>query len=665
MTRTGKLLTLALGACAGAAGAANIDIFANADFEDASKYGAYDAHTEVGRGFGYNGNGGARLSGFTRHSFTLPVKPGVVLRKGERYVFSLDTKSHSRDILEQIALETTNPETGKYEGYWGRKYVDIGAGWSREELAFIPKRDLDTSKEKLRFILFVQLDPGKSIAAPRPEHYIDCDNARLTSEEPLWYFCNTWPTHDKVFREEGRVRAYSFFLGPFLAKDARPAYALRLEKPDGAVLASVAASEADGVLTAAFGRLDYEGPATLVCTLTDRGRTLGTRTRAVTVAPTYVPKKGEVFINERGQALVDGRPFMPLGFYSSFDLGKHSRADVETHLKRIAEAGFNFLIDYSTYKLVTESDREFFYGTCAKYGLRVLADDFAGYQQKPDMIHEIGPKALALAKYPALMGWYTMDEASEDKVPVLEAIRRELNRVTPGHIVLTCNIMEPAPYLPTADVQGGDKYPIDKGDASLRGDESYMRRAGACRPAAGWHAPQWLNWANYRRGALDSPAAYDAAGREPEANEMLSVALAYAANGMTGFTFYSYFDMFVGPYPERVETRWANMVKVGRALKDLEPFILARKRILEIPVTDVKGGTRVVALTDGQGGVRVLVYGLDRDNEATFALPKALGRPVSTWGFVKDEGAVYRYAGREFTCDVLKNQRFQIPDLSR
>lgn len=650
----GGLLAILGALVAGVAVAANVDIFENADFEDMARHGKFDACTEVGRGFGFNGNAGARVSGFTRHSFTLPVKKGVVLKKGERYVFSLETKSNSRDILEQIALETTNPETGKYEGYWGRKYVDIGAGWSREELAFVPKRDLDTSKENLRFILFVQLDPGKNIASPRPEHYIDCDNARLTSEEPLWYFCNTWPTHNKVFCEEGRIRAYSFFIGPFLPKDAQPAYSLRLVKPDGAVLATAAATEARGVLTAAFGKLDYEGPATLVCTLTDRGRSVGTRTRDVTVAPTYVPKKGEVFINERGQTLVDGKPFMPLGFYSSFDLGKYSRDYVEEHLKRIAEAGFNFLIDYSTYKLATESDRAFFYGTCAKYGLRVLADDFAGYQQKPDKIHEIGPKALELAKYPALMGWYTMDEASEDKVPVLDAIRRALNQVTPGHIVLTCNIMEPAPYLPTADVQGGDKYPIDRGDASLRSDESYMRRAGACRSAAGWHAPQWLNWANYRRGACESKEAYDKAGREPEANEMLSVALAYAANGMTGFTFYSYFDMFRGPYPERVATRWENMVKVGRALKDLEPFIVARRKILEIPVTDVKGGTCVVALTDGCGGVRVLVFGLDRDNEATFALPKALGKPASSWGFVRDEGSVYRYAGREFTCDVLK-----------
>ena len=631
-----------------------LDAFENADFENAAKYGRHDRYTEVGRGFGRNGNGGARVSGFARHCLALPVKPDLKLKKGERYVFALDTKNGSGEILEQIAFEVYNRKTGKYDhGYWGRKSVDIGAGWQREELTFVPKRDLDAAADDLRFILFVQLDPTKN-AKPSAELFVDCDNAILKTDDPLWYFCNTWPTHNKVFNEEGRVRACSFFVGPFLPEDAKPVYTLSLKRPDGTPLAERTAEEDNGVLFASFGRIDYEGPAKLVCTLADRGKTW-TRSRDVTVAPTYVPKPGEVFINERGQALVDGKPFMPLGFYTSFDPAKMSREEIEGHLKKIGEAGFNFLIDYSTYKLVREEDRDFFYGACAKYGLRVLADDFAGYQQTPDKIPEIAAKAGELARYPAVIGWYTMDESSEDKVPVLDRIRRALNEATPGHVVLTCNIMEPAPYLPTADVQGGDIYPIDAGEGRcLRGGESYMRKAGACRPAAGWHAPQWLNWANYRRGALESKEAYDKAGREPQENEMLAVALAYAANGMTGFTFYSYFDMFRGPYPERVEARWQNMVKVGKALKDLEPFITSGEKRLEIAVTNVKGESRVVALTDGKGDVRVLVFGLDCENECTFTLPATVGTPVPTCGFVKIEDGRYRYAGREFTCDVLK-----------
>ena len=153
---------------------AEIDAFENADFENHARHGQLDKHTEAARGFGFNGNGGARMSGFVRHLFVLPVKPTLKLKKGERYVFSLDTRNNnSKEVLEQIALETNNPETGKYEGYWGRKSIDIGGGWMREELAFVPKRDLDAGKEKLRFVLFALLDPNKKIEAGKSENHVD------------------------------------------------------------------------------------------------------------------------------------------------------------------------------------------------------------------------------------------------------------------------------------------------------------------------------------------------------------------------------------------------------------------------------------------------------------------------------------------------------------
>ena len=651
-----KILSVLSAAFALAMRGADLDAFENADFENSSGHGKIGKYVEVGRGFGFNGNGGARLSGFVRYSFELPVKKTLKLKKGERYVFSLDTRNNSKELLEQIALETTNPETGKYEGYWGRTTTDIGGGWVREELAFVPKRDLDAAKEKLRFILFALLDPHRKIEAGKSENYIDCDNARLRSDDPLWYFCNTWPTHNKIFNEHGRIRAYSSFVGPFLDAEAKAEYELMLSLANGKVLAKVQAEENDGVLTAEFGRIDYQGEAVLTAILSDRGKETARRTRQVTITPTYKPKKGEVFINERGQTIIDGKPFMPLGFYSDLaKLTKYTKEEVEYHLKRIHEAGFNFLIDYHTYTLRRKEDRDFFYGLCEKYKIRVLADDFAGYQQKPGRLHEIAPQAKELAQYPAVLGWYIMDEASEDKIPVLEKIRRELNAVTPGHIVHSCNIMSPPPYLPVSDVQGGDSYPVsERKDCSLEGTENYMRRAGACRPAASWHAPQAVNWANYRRGAKDDKEVYLKSGREPEENEMLAVALSFVANGVNGFAFYSYFDIHRGPFPEWYEQRWEKIKKVGAAMKDLEPFIVSGRKILEIKHKDVKGRSRVVAMTDGNGAVRVLVYGLTRDNECSFVLPKVFGELASTCGNVVRKNRTYVYSGREFTCDVLK-----------
>ena len=91
-------------------------------------------------------------------------------------------------------------------------------------------------------------------------------------------------------------------------------------------------------------------------------------------------------------------------------------------------------------------------------------------------------------------------------------------------------------------------------------------------------------------------------------------------------------------------------------MKDLEPFIVSGKKMLEIDHVDKKGQSRVVALTDGKGGVRVLVYGLTRDNECSFKLPGQFGEMTPTCGNVKRNGELYVYSGKEFTCDILKQE---------
>ena len=256
------------------------------------------------------------------------------------------------------------------------------------------------------------------------------------------------------------------------------------------------------------------------------------------------------------------------------------------------------------------------------------------------------------------MGWYTMDEASEDKIPVLERIRRALNEATPGHLVLTCNIMAPAPYLGTADVQGGDKYPIDADKngkpTTLAGAEAYMAACAACRPAAAWHAPQAVNWANYRRGAMQDRETYLKSGREPEENEMLSVALAYASHGVTGFTFYSYFDIFRGPFPEWYDLRWKRLCGVVAAMKSLEPFIMSGRGVRELKHEDRHDRTRVVALSDGKGDHRILVIGLGADHETAIELPPKSRRFASRCGNVEFIDGKYIFKGREFTCDILQ-----------
>ena len=84
--------------------AAELDAFENADFENSAAHGRLDKYTEAARGFGFNGNGGARMSGFVRHSFEFPVKKTLKLKKGERYVVAEDVVTKGGRVQETIDL---------------------------------------------------------------------------------------------------------------------------------------------------------------------------------------------------------------------------------------------------------------------------------------------------------------------------------------------------------------------------------------------------------------------------------------------------------------------------------------------------------------------------------------------------------------------------------
>jgi hypothetical protein len=96
-------------------------------------------------------------------------------------------------------------------------------------------------------------------------------------------------------------------------------------------------------------------------------------------------------------------------------------------------------------------------------------------------------------------------------------------------------------------------------------------------------------------------------------------------------------DLFRGPYSERYEGRKQAMLRNIRKLKDLEPYIMSGRAIVELPCVDEKGRTRVVALEDGEGRKKVLIIGLGIDNKCTFTHP---------------DGERQSFSGGEFSCAI-------------
>ena len=632
----------------------DLNAFENADFEDTTKYGKINDNAEIGR-FGYNGNGGLRL---WRSGRAFPFKGKLV--KGQRYVFSADVRPHGK-LHFQTAIDAWFKSPRKYAsgfGAWGPKSTPIGDGWLHQEADFIVKDD----PEKLIYVFMVHVAVPKDVDPKDPENYVDVDNISIRLHAPKWYFSNTWPTHNRIYSDNARVRCNSTFWGEFLDKDADAVYDFRLLAGDGRLLAErVLRADEKGNMTADFGKVAYTGPATVEVTLYDRHsrQNLGTRTLQLTAMKTPDMSKG-LFVKENGVVLKDGRPFMPLGFYTGLAYrDKTPREQLEMELKRIHDAGFDSIIEYGSYSLAKGEPRDTFYGLCEKYGINVLADDFKiGGRQLEEVDAKMSrhrERAEDLARYPAVIGFYTMDEGSESFVEPLAKIRRMLNEVAPAKMVNVCNIMRPAPYLPIADIQGGDSYPISKGTKhSLRSCHKKVKEMNDCAPAAIWWAPQTLNWAGKVRGAMQDAELYKKSGREPQENEMLAVALLNASDGATGFFFYSHFDIFRCPVKEWIPLRWQRISSVAKVLRSLEPFIMSGRPIVEVPHKDAKEETRVVAMSDGKKHWRVIVVGLGDDHETRFALPKKCMGLKSHYGFISREGDEYVFRAKEYSCDLLE-----------
>jgi hypothetical protein len=648
-----SLLALVLAATSFAEGAA----FFNPSFEDVTKRGVINENVEIGP-YGVNGNGGLLVRPLKgRYVWEVPFDESFDIVPGQPYIFHCDMLHHGK-VATVTAVQILERKTGKYHsGFWGEVRTPLDNGWTHHETKFIPKISGRDPKYRYQFIIFSQVHNGHKLG---PQNYSYVDNVGIKRDKPVWEICHVWPTHFKIFNERARMRFSTNFLGPYLDKGRKPIYKASLAKPDGSVLAKdEQRSDKRGVFTVDFGKIDYTGPVKLLVTLVDdAGKTYETRTFDLTATPTYKPKKGEIFVQENGVPIVDGKPFLAMGIYcNSVDpVEEGGFGGKEDGLRECKELGFNLLYDYGTYKLRTPEKRAEHYARVAKCGLRTLADDFS-WKNASDNLSDPNCRtrklARELASYPAVIGFYTMDEAGPERIPPLTTLRRVLNEEAPGCVVTTCNIFSPFSYLSCADIQGGDKYPIDSGN---RADLTDMVNYGAklaATSALGWHAPQILNWGNTRRHLVNDRERYIKESREPMENEMLSVALMYVSWGVKGFAFYSYFDMYRGPVPEWIPLRRERVKNVVADLWSLEPFILSGEPIEEIACKDIRGQTRVVALSDGKGAYRVLVIGVKRDNACTFTLPAKYGKLRPRKGNVKYSDGVYSFTAKEFTCDIL------------
>lgn len=608
-------LAFVLSSVLAASGGEDMKAFPNGDFEDRSKFGRRSDFVEIREGSGFNGSAGLRINPVGNKRGSFRFESSFTPKAKQKYLFTTLRRIHGK--LRPHQYWQCWGKDGWCRGQnWNVNVTKLDGGWERVDVS-IYFEDEEWEKGDWRFC--VDAAPPDGVSAVDGS-YMEVDDARIAEDDPEWHISNVWPTHNWIFNEEGHVRFHSSFLGHFIPEGGEAAYRFVLRANDGKKLAERKVKPTTPAFTVKFGRIGYEGPAKVEITLADAvsRRICGKREIGLEVRPTYRPKPGEVFITEDGRTLIDGKPYMPLGFFTSL-VRNRDMEKTEEAFKKISAAGFNCVMEYWITSLRDDLPPDY-YRLCRKYGLKVIYNFSGAYKQDVDDIVAAAKRHLGHGI--PLLAWYTLDEATLAHIPPITRARRALNELTPGFPTWQVNIREIPPYLGVADVLGGDHYLIGRHQGVLKQMNKYMSIAKSCRASAMWYCPQCFNWANYDRDARNDREKYLAKDIEPSVNEMLAIAFLHASHGVKGFIFYMYDDIFRGPVPEKYAKRWEDVAEVGGVMKSLEPFILSTKPITELEVEDVRGKTRAVVLTAEDGRKRVLVIGLDYENEARFTLPR-------------------------------------------
>ena len=263
------------------------------------------------------------------------------------------------------------------------------------------------------------------------------------------------------------------------------------------------------------------------------GSLIGAREMACTRVKTLPDRK--VYIDSHGRTIVDGKPFFPLGLYSS------SRQAGSIDIYR--EGPFNCILPYGitvkreTLDLYHSRGLKVIVGVTSLSGIR--GSDLKGIADERAYTSRY---LEAFTDHPALLAWYIADEPKVFKVDNLKMRNMQIRAYDPHHptFVVSDSMTGVGDFVECFDVVAMDPYPI--------GNSSGARRAGiacasqyaqaAMRAMHGyrglWQVPQTFDWTWYRPWAAKEGAHMPT--RE-ELKNMNWQAVAAGANGLVGWWF--------------------------------------------------------------------------------------------------------------------------------
>jgi len=330
-----------------------------------------------------------------------------------------------------------------------------------------------------------------------------------------------------------------------------------------------------------------DGASTIRCVLRQDGAEL-----AFAEAPLLKckPKANEVKIDYVSRGLiVDGRPFLPFGFYCVFPFG--DLPEVE------ATQGFVHIAPYQSaaggHSPEKMSRIRAYLDRCAALGIRVHYDIRAVAQSPPSekKWELLRAEVEAIRDHPALLCWYLCDEPAGQGIDpaVLDEAYRFVKELDPHHpVTMVFCVPQRAPeYVNGMDIIMADPYPIPNRSVTMVSDWT-----DSLNRAVDYGMPLWI-----------VPQAFGGGegwAREPSAQEervMTYLALIHDATGIQYFVRRAPIGNPISP------SLWSECRRLALEAAELTPFLLSHE---PRPAASCESASVHVAAWRDRGQVLVL-----------------------------------------------------------
>ena len=260
----------------------------------------------------------------------------------------------------------------------------------------------------------------------------------------------------------------------------------------------------------------------------------------------------KVRFDGKNRMIVDGKPYLALGVYV------HPADKELAYLDRLKDSPFNCVIECGPRKETLD---------------KIHAAGLMAFPRSPWRLDGATAVAREFRDHPALLGWYTIDEAPVDRVPDKTAIYQTFRTEDPGHPVIAVldYPRNTDAFLGTFDILAPDPYPVGYKRVPISSAADYpaqcRERTYGLRPV--WQVPQAFAWDWCHKHGHPKEDRY------PTYAELRSMAWQAIAGGANGLLWYAASQIFKNSPPEDLEKNWGDLLKVAKEIRKHEALILS------------------------------------------------------------------------------------------